>query len=158
MDNNMIMVKSASNCTIVVNVPDIPLRREWQKKGAQFPIERKTLIQAYYDPSVEYLFKQGLLTTNDVEFLKEVGLIEEDGTANVTPLTDAMLLRLIKTMPAAEVKMELAKLTRAQLDELADYAIEHYTDLQMDRIDLLSKATGKNIMKAVEHFRKAQEV
>lgn len=158
MDNNMIMVKSASNCTIVVNVPDIPLRREWQKKGAQFPIERKALIQAYYDPSVEYLFKQGLLTTNDVEFLKEVGLIEEDGTANVTPLTDAMLLRLIKTMPAAEVKMELTKLTRAQLDELADYAIEHYTDLQMDRIDLLSKATGKNIMKAVEHFRKAQEV
>lgn len=158
MDNNMIMVKSASNCTIVVNVPDIPLRREWQKKGAQFPIERKALIQAYYDPSVEYLFKQGLLTTNDVEFLKEVGLIEEDGTANVTPLTDAMLLRLIKTMPAAEVKKELPKLTRAQLDELADYAIEHYTDLQMDRIDLLSKATGKNIMKAVEHFRKAQEV
>ena len=158
MDNNMIMVKSASNCTIVVNVPDIPLRREWQKKGAQFPIERKALIQAYYDPSVEYLFKQGLLTTNDVEFLKEVGLIEEDGTANVTPLTDAMLLRSIKTMPAAEVKMELTKLTRAQLDELADYAIEHYTDLQMDRIDLLSKATGKNIMKAVEHFRKAQEV
>ncbi len=158
MDNNMIMVKSASNCTIVVNVPDIPLRREWQKKGAQFPIERKALIQAYYDPSVEYLFKQGLLTTNDVEFLKEVGLIEDDGTANVTPLTDAMLLRLIKTMPAAEVKKELTKLTRAQLDELADYAIEHYTDLQMDRIDLLSKATGKNIMKAVEHFRKAQEV
>lgn len=158
MDNNMIMVKSASNCTIVVNVPDIPLRREWQKKGAQFPIERKALIQAYYDPSVEYLFKQGLLTTNDTTFLKEVGLIEEDGTANVTPLTDAMLLRLIKTMPAAEVKKELTKLTRAQLDELADYAIEHYTDLQMDRIDLLSKATGKNIMKAVEHFRKAQEV
>lgn len=158
MDNNMIMVKSASNCTIVVNVPDIPLRREWQKKGAQFPIERKALLQAYYDPSVEYLFKQGLLTTNDVEFLKEVGLIEDDGTANVTPLTDAMLLRLIKTMPAAEVKKELTKLTRAQLDELADYAIEHYTDLQMDRIDLLSKATGKNIMKAVEHFRKAQEV
>ena len=158
MDNNMIMVKSASNCTIVVNVPDIPLRREWQKKGAQFPIERKALIQAYYDPSVEYLFKQGLLTTNDVEFLKEVGLIEDDGTANVTPLTDAMLLRLIKTMPAAEVKKELTNLTRAQLDELADYAIEHYTDLQMDRIDLLSKATGKNIMKAVEHFRKAQEV
>lgn len=158
MDNNMIMVKSASNCTIVVNVPDIPLRREWQKKGAQFPIDRKALIQAYYDPSVEYLFREGLLTTNDTEFLKEVGLIEEDGTANVTPLTDAMLLRLIKTMPTVEVKKELPKLTRSQLDELADYAIEHYTDLQMDRIDLLSKATGKNIMKAIEHLRKAQEV
>ena len=158
MDNNMIMVKSASDCTIVVNVPDIPLHRVWKKRGAQFPIERKTLLQAYYSPHVESLFRSGRLTTNDVEFLKEVGLIEEDGTATVTPLTDAMLLRLIKTMPAVEVKKELLKLTRAQLDELADYAIDHYTDLQMDRIDLLSKATGKNIMKAIEHYRKAQEV
>ena len=32
---------------------------------------------------------------------------------------------------------------RTQLEELAEYAIEHYTDLNMDRIDLLSKATGK---------------
>ena len=73
-------------------------------------------------------------------------------------LTDAFLTRLIKTMPAAEVKMALAKLSRSQLEELADYAVEHYTELQMDRIDILSKATGKNIMKAIEHYRKAQEV
>jgi hypothetical protein len=158
MDNNMIMVVSASDFTIIVNVPDIPLHRTWKKRGAKFPIERRALLQAYYDPSVEALFKEGMLTTNDVEFLKEVGLMEEDGTANVVVLTEALLTRLIKTMPAAEVKMELAKLSRTQLEELADYAVEHYTDLQMDRIDILSKATGKNIMKAIEHYRKAQEV
>lgn len=158
MENNMIMVTSASDYTVVVNVPDIPLHRTWKKRGAKYPVDRKLLLQAYYDPSVEYLFTQGILTTNDVEFLKEVGLIEEDGTANVTILTDALMARLIKTMPIAEVKKELTKLSRTQLEELADYAIEHYTNLQMDRIDLLSKATGKNIMKAVEHFRKAQEV
>jgi hypothetical protein len=158
MSNNMIMVKSASDYTIVVNVPDIPLHRVWKKRGAQYPIERNVLLQAYYTPHVESLFKNGRLTTNDTEFLKEVGLIEEDGTATVTPLTDAMLNRLIKNMPLAEVKLELTKLNHAQLDELADYAIEHYTDLQMDRIDILTKATGKNIMKAIEHFRKSQEV
>lgn len=158
MENNMIMVTSASDYTVVVNVPDIPLHRTWKKRGAKYPVDRKLLLQAYYDPSVEYLFTQGILTTNDVEFLKEVGLMEEDGTANVTILTDALMARLIKTMPIAEVKKELTKLSRTQLEELADYAIEHYTNLQMDRIDLLSKATGKNIMKAVEHFRKAQEV
>lgn len=158
MENNMIMVASASDYTVVVNVPDIPLHRTWKKRGAKYPVDRKLLLQAYYDPSVEYLFTQGILTTNDVDFLKEVGLMEEDGTANVTILTDALMARLIKTMPIAEVKKELAKLSRTQLEELADYAIEHYTNLQMDRIDLLSKATGKNIMKAVEHFRKAQEV
>ena len=158
MENNMIMVTSASDYTLVVNIPDIPLHRTWKKRGAKYPIDRKILIQAYYDPSVEALFKEGMLTTNDTEFLKEVGLMEEDGTTEVVLLTDALLTRLIKTMPVAEVKMELPKLSRTQLEELADYAVEHYTELQMDRIDIFSKATGKNIMKAIEHYRKSQEV
>ena len=157
MDNNMIMVKSASDFTLVVNIPDIPLHRTWKKRGAQYPIDRRVLIQAYYDPAVEYLFKEGLLTVNDVEFLKEVGLMEEDNTAVIIPLTEAMLTRLIRTMPLAEVKVELKKLSRSQLEELADFAVEHYTELQMDRIDVLTTATGKNIMKAIEHHRKAQE-
>ena len=114
-------------------------------------------MQAYYDPSVEALFKEGMLTTNDVEFLKEVGLIEEDGTPNVVVLTEQMMMRFIKLMPVAELKTELTKLSRTQLEELADYAVANYTNLAMDRIDVLTAATGKNIMKAIEHHRKAQE-
>ena len=158
MENNMVMVTSASDFTLVVNVPDIPLHRTWKKRGAKFPIDRRVLLQAYYTPAVEAMFREGMLTTDDTEFLKEVGLMEENGTTNVVILTEALLTRLIKVMPVVEVKKELTKLSHAQLEELADYAIEHYTDLQMDRIDLLSRATGKNIMKAIEHYRKAQEV
>ena len=157
MDNNMIMVTSASDFTLVVNVPEIPLHKTWKKRGAKYPIDRKVLLQAYYNPAVETLFREGMLTTNDVEFLKEVGLIEEDGTENVVVLTDVLLNRLVKLMPIAEVKIELTKLSHTQLEELANYAIEHYTDLQMDRIDLFSKVTGKNLMKAIDHYRKAQE-
>ena len=158
MENTMIMVTSASDFTLVINVPEISLHKTWKKRGAKYPIDRKLLVQAYYDPSVESLFKSGMLTTNDVTFLKEVGLMEEDGTTEVVVLTEAMLHRLVKAMPIAEVKKELTKLSRTQLEELADYAVEHYTDLQMDRIELFSKATGKNLMKAIEHYRKAQEV
>lgn len=158
MENTMIMVTSASDFTLVINVPEISLHKTWRKRGAKYPIDRKLLVQAYYDPSVENLFKSGMLTTNDTTFLKEVGLMEEDGTTEVVVLTEAMLHRLVKAMPIAEVKKELIKLSRTQLEELADYAVEHYTDLQMDRIELFSKATGKNLMKAIEHYRKAQEV
>ena len=158
MENNTIFVRSASDSTIVVNTINPPVHRVWTKKGAKYPFDRQTMIQVYYDPSVEALFKEGMLTTNDVEFLKDVGLMEDDGTTEIVPLTDAFLTRLIKTMPVAEVKNELKKLSHSQLEELADYAVEHYTALQMDRIDILSKATGKNIMKAIEHYRKAQEV
>lgn len=157
MENNMIMVTSASDFTIVVNIPDLMLHRTWKKRGAKFPIDRNVLMQAYYDPSVEALFKEGMLTTNNIDFLKEVGLVEEDGTTEIVPLTEAYLIRLIKTMPAAEVRKELEKLSRSQLEELADYAVSHYTELAMDRIDIITKATGKNIMKAIEHYRKGQE-
>ena len=157
MENSMIMVTSASDFTIVVNVPEIQLHKTWRKRGSKYPIDRKLLMQAYYNPAVETLFREGMLTTNDTEFLKEVGLIEEDGTENVVVLTEVLLNRLIKLMPLAEVKSELTKLSHTQLEELANYAIEHYTDLQMDRIDLFSKATGKNLMKAIDHYRKAQE-
>ena len=157
MENNMIMVTSASDFTIVVNIPDLMLHRTWKKRGAKFPIAYNVLMQAYYDPSVEALFKEGMLTTDNTDFLKEVGLMEDDGTTEVVPLTDAYLTRLIKTMPAAEVKKELSKLSNSQLEELADYAVAHYTELAMDRIDIFTKATGKNIMKAIEHYRRGQE-
>lgn len=158
MENNMIMVTSASDFTLVVNVPEIPLHRTWKKRGAKYPIDRKVMLQAYYDPAVETLFRKGLLTTDDTSFLKEVGLMNEDNTTEIIILTEAYLNRLIKVMPVAEVKQTLAKLSSTQIEELVSYAIEHYTDLQMDRIDIFSKASGKNVMRAIEHYRKAQEV
>ena len=157
MENNMIMVTSASDYTLVINVPEISLHKTWKKRGAKYPIDRKILVQAYYDPAVESLFRDGMLTTDDVNFLKEVGLMEEDGTTEIIVLTEGLLNRFVKVMPLVEVKKELAKLSRAQLEELADYAVEHYTDLQMDRIELFSKAAGKNLMKAIDHYRRTQE-
>ena len=44
MENNMVMVTSASDYTLVVNVPEIPLRKAWNKRGAKYPIERKLLV------------------------------------------------------------------------------------------------------------------
>ena len=159
MENKeLVIVKSASNYTIVMNVPELMLNRIWAKKGSFYPIDRKVLYQAYFNPGVEALFREGMLVTDDVEFLKAVGLMEEDGTTEVVPLTDAYLTRLIKTMPITEVKQELKKLSQTQLEELADYAVEHYKELGLDRVDLFTKATGKNIMNAIDHLRKAQEV
>ena len=157
MANEMIMVKSASDYTLVVNIPDIPLHRVWKKRGAQYPIDRKLMLQAYYDPSVETLFKEGMLTTNDVEFLKEVGLIDEEDKPTVVTLTEQYMIRIIKNMPVAEVPGELKKLSHTQLDELAEYAVANYTLLALDRVDILTKATGKNILEAIKNFKRAQE-
>lgn len=154
---NMIYVTSASDHTLVMFVPELQLSKTWNKKGQKYPIARETLVQAYYNPAVEYLFKQGLLTVDDDDFLKEVGLMTEDGEREVILLTAELENRMIKLMPIADLKIQLKKLTQTQLIELAEYAVAHYQELKMDRIDLLTKATGKNILKSIENLKAAQE-
>jgi hypothetical protein len=129
----------------------------WQKKGARHPFDRNLLIQAFYDPSVEYLFRNGQLITDDEEFLVSVGLKEADGQTVVYELTDTLKARMIKLMPIAEVKSEIKKLSQAQIEELVDYAIFHYQDLSMDRVDLFSTLSGKNVMEAIKNYKLSQE-
>jgi hypothetical protein len=157
MNNNMIMVRSASDWTVVVDIPYLNLHRVWTKRDQKYPIERSVLLQAYYDNAVEALFRKGTLVVDDKDFLREVGLLDEEEKSVVYELTDAMKNRIIKLMPVSEVKKELAKMSDSQLEELGDYAVIHYQDLLMDRIDILSKATGKNIIEAIKNFKAAQE-
>lgn len=157
MENKTMFVKVTTDSTVVVNVPEIPFHRTWKKRGAKFPVDRSVMLQAYYDPSVEFLFREGLLTTDDTDFLKEVGLMDDDGNAEIVVLDEALMKRYIHTMPLYELKEALTKLSRSQIAELAEFAIAHYTELQVDRIDMLSKASGKNIMKAIENLKASSE-
>ena len=157
MNNNMIMVRSASDWTVVVDIPYLNLHRVWTKRDQKYPIERSVLLQAYYDNAVEALFRKGTLVVDDKDFLREVGLLDEEDNAVVYELTDTMKNRIIKLMPVSEVKKELAKMSDSQLEELGDYAVTHYQDLLMDRVDILSKATGKNIIEAIKNYKAAME-
>lgn len=157
MENNFVMVRSASDWTLVMDVPHLNLHRVWSKRGQKYPIERASLIQAYYRPAIEQLFREGSLITDDRDFLREVGLLDEEEQPIVYELTDNMKQRLIKLMPLVEVKSELAKMSRSQIEEVANYAIIHYQDLVMDRIDLISKVSGKDIMGAIRNYKAAME-
>lgn len=156
MKENMIIVKSATDCTLVINTPE--LKKTWNKKGSKMYVEREALEQAYYDPSVEALFRMGYLFVDDKTFLEDVGLIEPgQEESSVVELTDKLMLRLIKVMPLSEFKQYLKKLSKAQITDLGEYAIEHYTDLSNDRVDILEKVTGKNILNAISNYKKSKE-
>jgi uncharacterized protein YeeX (DUF496 family) len=157
MNNNFVMVRSASDWTLVVDVPHLNLHRVWTKRGQKYPIERDALIQAYYRPAVEALFREGALITDDKDFLREVGLLDEKDEPVVYELTDTMKQRITKLMPVAEVKKEIAKMSQSQINEVVDYAIVNYTNLSMDRVELLSKVSGRNILDSIKIYRSAQE-
>lgn len=154
---NMIKVRSASDFTLVINAPEIPLVKTWNRRGAIYPIDREALIQAYYSTSLESLVKKGMLVIEDKDFLIEVGLIEGKNEEVAVELTHTLMDKCISTMPVWELEQTLKKMSEYQISELAEYAITNHTKMKMDRIELLGKASHKNILKAIELYKASQE-
>lgn len=155
---DMVKVRSATDVTVSLFDPTIPLRKSWEKRGAVIPIEREKLVQAFYNSSLEDCLRNGTLVIDDKSFLYEVGMIEsEQAPAPSYEMTTTLMDKMISTMPLWEIQNTLKSLSNTQIAELAEYAITNHKNLKMDRIDLLSKYSGKNILKAIELFKAAQE-
>ena len=154
---DMIKVRSASDATIVVNSPATMLVKTWNKRGAFHLISKDTLLQSFYNSSLEYLIKKGMLIVEDKDFLIEVGLIEADAENTYIELTEAMMKKYLGIIPVFELEANLKKLSSHQISDLVNYAIAHSTEMKMDRIELLSKYSNKNILKAIELYKADQE-
>ena len=155
---DMVKIRSTTDGTISLYDPTIPVRKVFERRGAVAIVEKDKLIQMYFNSSLEGALRGGLLAIDDKEFLYEVGYItEKDEKVEQLDLTPALMKRCIGVMPIAELSSLLKKMSVAQVQELADFAVLNHTELRMDRIDLLSKASGKNILKAIELHRADQE-
>lgn len=152
----MIKIRSATDSTVSLYDPTIPLRKVFEKRGAIAIVEKDKLIQAYFNSSLETALRSGQLIIDDKNFLYEVGYITDmEEEVQEVELTTNLMKRCIGVMPVAELQTLLKKLSRYQIQELAEYAIENRNELKLDRVELLSKISGKNILKAIE-LRKAE--
>lgn len=154
---DMIKVRSASDSTVVVSSPSTMMNKTWNKRNSFHLIPRDTLMQTYYNSCLEKLVRKGILVIEDKQFLMEVGLIEDEQTPAVFELSEAIMRKCISTMPLWELEQTIGKLSEHQINDLATYAVQHYAELKMDRIELLGKASHKNILKAIELYKAAQE-
>lgn len=158
--NNTVAVISRSNSKIALVLPHDHFSREWPRKGATIMIPKEILINNIYNPGVERLFTQGFLYIMDEKFRQELGLeqppvVDEKGKVisegiKLVSLDDDYLNRIIKLMPVYEAKSVVEKLSYNQKLEVAEYAVKHYADLNIDKANMLTECTGINILKAVE--------
>lgn len=155
---DIIKVRSATDTTVSLYDPMIPLRKTWEKRNAVALIERDKLMQAYFNTSLESCIRNGTLIIEDKQFLIDVGYINEMSD-NITPIemTKSFMDKMISSMPLWEVEKNLKQLSKTQISELVEYSINNYNNLKMDRIDLFTKYSGKNILKAIELYKRAQE-
>lgn len=162
MNDKYVPVISMTRGTIILSLPEYHYSRTWPKKGTRIMVDREILENSIYKPGVERLFTEGNLWIDDENFRIELGLQQpaESGTPEeeqLICLDNNMLNRIIKLMPVVDVENTLKKLTTTQRIEVANYAVEHYTDLKMDRIDILSKYTQIDILKAINVEKDMEE-
>ncbi len=159
MENNKkVMIKNLSNGRVGINIPDMHLKRIWEKKGAVKPIDFDILKEIIYDPGVDYMFKEGILYIDDMNVKVELGLEPEEAKepVNIIVLTDAQKRRYMTVAPIQELKELLKKLSYEQIQELAQYAIENEL-INIDRCELIKSAIQIDIIKAVQFNRDNKE-
>ncbi len=136
---------------VVLSVPDMRLKRVWEKKGAVKIIPFDQLEEAFYTPGVEPLFREGVLGIEDMDVKKRLGLEPEDASepVNIITLTDDQRKRYLTVLPISEFRAKVKELPHEQVVELTKYAIEHeLVDFEKDTI--LKEMTGKDVIAAIK--------
>ena len=149
--NDKVIVTSMVSGVIGLNHPEYRLVKTWPKKGTKLPIEKEALRQAIYEPGVEYMFKNGMLYMDDMDFKIELGL-EEEGTkipTTVVPMDEKYLERVLKRMPVIEMKTVIKSMNDNQKREMIEYASQQ-KDIQIDRISAIKEVTGIDLFKVIE--------
>lgn len=158
MDNKVKVVNLISS-RVNINVPELSLRRIWEKKGAVKTIPLEQLEEAMYNPGVEALFTEGILGIEDMEVKRYLGLEPEDAEepVNIITLDDAQRKRYLTVLPLHEFKEKIKELPMEQIRELAQYAIDNEV-ANFDKAEVIKKVIGTDIIASIQLNKADQEV
>ena len=158
MMNDKVIVTSMVSGSVGLTLPHLFTNKTWPKKGTKLPIDKEILRQAIYEPGVEYMFKNGILYIEDMDFKIELGLEEEGAKAPtaIIPVDEKYLERLLKRMPVSEMKAIIKGMNDNQQREMIDYASAQ-NDIQLDRLTAIKEVTGIDLFKVVELKRQKGE-
>ena len=135
--NKKVKVVSLVSQRVVLTVPDIRLRRVWERKGATMVIPFEQLEEAMYSPGVENMFRNGILGIDDMEVKIALGLEPEDAKEPVN------IIQKVKELPIE------------QINELAAYAIANEI-MDYDKSEIIQQYVDVDIMKAIKLNRDDQ--
>lgn len=153
-----IKVISAATGRCILNNRDLGIRRLWPGRGSVVTFTKDQIEALMYDPAFSNMVTEGYLYIDDMDVKKEIGIEPEDATTpTIMFLDNKELNRFWKIMPVSQFKIETQKLTKQQLNSLAEYAIRHGSDGSIDKANYLSTISGYNILKGIELESQSQE-
>lgn len=146
-----IKVTSTTKGEVSVMDASIPVRVSWPSRGTTREIEEDKLEQLMYDPGFKYMIDTGMLYIEDMTAKKKLGIEPEDATepVNVIVLSDVEKKKYLKDYSIEKFKENIKKLSREQVLDLADYAIEHKI-AEFDKAEIIAKLCGKDIIQGIK--------
>ena len=158
MDERRVVIENLTNGSVGIHVPELRLKRRWERKGVKKIIPFDVLQEALYDPGVEYMFTQGILYIDDMKTKQDLGLEPEEATVpeNVIILTDAQKKRYLTVAPLKDLKEIVQKLSHEQVLDLVDFAIANEL-IDIDKDNFLKKITNVDIVSAIQLNRQSKD-
>ena len=161
MENKQVTLVSTIDAYVGIDVPDLHLKRLWERKGAKKTIPLDVLREAFYDPSVEYLLRQGILYIDDLDVKIDLGLEDESAREpgaklNVVVLKDDEINRLLTVVPIYEFKAKIKELPKEQIKNIVDYAVMHEIT-NFEKCEFLKELTGFDVLRTVQLNHEAKE-
>ena len=146
-----IKVISTLKNRVTVDVPDIRFSRTWPTAGASVNIDKDTLEELMYDAGFANMIKMGILFIEDMDFKKEIGLEPEDATepVNLILLNDKEKKYYLTGLSLVGFKDKLKKLSKNQIEELADYAIQNKL-VDIEKCKVIKEACGRDVVRAIQ--------
>lgn len=146
-----VKITSTTKGEVSISEPSIPFRMSWPDRGTTREVEDDKLEQLMYDPGFKYMIDTGMLYIEDMTAKKKLGIEPEDATepVNVVVLTDIEKKKYLKDYSTEKFKENIKKLSREQVLDLADYAIEHKI-ADFDKAEIITKLCGKDIIQGIK--------
>ena len=135
---------------VSVIVPEIRFNRTWPSAGSSVTIDRDVLEDLMYDVGFSNMLKMGMLYIEDMQVKKDLDLEPQDATepVNIIVLNDKEKKKYLTELSLVGFKDKVKKLSRTQLEELANYAIDNRL-VDIDKCKVLKEACGRDVINAI---------
>ena len=106
---NKVKIENLISSRVILSMPELRLKRVWEKKGAIKTIPFEQLEEAIYDPGVESLFVDGVLGIADMDVKKKLGLEPEEAEepVNIIVLSDKERKEWLVDLSVAEFRNKI---------------------------------------------------
>lgn len=157
-ETQKVKITSAVKHKVTVSAPELRFSRTWPGYGSSVTVEKEVLEDLMYDPGFKNMILLGILSIEDLQVKKDLGLEPEDATepVNIITLNDSQRNYYWKELSVVGFKDKIRKLSRTQLEELAEYAIDHRI-IDVDKCKLIQEACGRDVITAIRLVEQNKE-